>query len=192
MRPGWFAYLSVGDVDATVAEVQAAGGQVHMPPTTLDGVGRMAMVSDPQGAAFYVMHPDSDGQSTSFRNAREASPGHVAWNELLTADQEAAMRFYGPLFGWRHEGAMPMGPLGDYRFVHAGPMCLGASMQVPPGETPGWRFYVYVPEIDGVIERVAATGGRVLRGPDRIPGGDYSVIAEDPFGAHFGCVGPRR
>jgi uncharacterized protein len=192
MRPGWLGYFGVDDVDATVSAVQAAGGQVHMPPTTLEGVGRMAMVSDPQGAPFYVMRGTSEAPSTSFQGPADASPGHVVWNELMATDQDAAMRFYGPLFGWRHEGAMSMGPLGDYKFLHAGPTCLGATMNVPPGETPGWRFYVLVPEVDDTIDRLTGAGGRVLHGPNQIPGGDYALVAEDPFGARFGCVGPRR
>ncbi len=192
MPPGWLCYFGVDDVDTTVSAVQAAGGQLHMPPTTLDGVGRMAMVSDPQGAPFYVMRGTSEAPSTSFQGPADASPGHVVWNELIACDQDAAMRFYGPLFGWRHEGAMPMGPLGDYKFLHAGPVGLGATMNVPPGEVLGWRFYVLVPEVDDAIRRLTSAGGRVLGGPDQIPGGDFAVVAEDPFGARFGLVGPRR
>ena len=191
-RPGWLAYFAVDDVDASVAASLAAGGTVHMPPMTLDDVGRMALVGDPQGAPFYVMRGASEAPSTSFQGPTGTAPGHMAWNELLAPDQDAAMRFYGPLFGWRHEGAMPMGPLGDYRFIHAGPAGLGASMNTPPGETPGWRFYVFVPEVDGVIERLADASGRVLHGPDQIPGGAYAVVAEDPFGTRFGFVGARR
>ncbi|MCI0755468.1 VOC family protein [Teichococcus vastitatis] len=191
-HPGWLVYFGVDDVDATVAAVRGAGGAVHMPPTTLDGIGRMALVGDPQGAPFYVMRGASEAPSTSFQGPTDATPGHMVWNELLAPDQDTAMRFYGPLFGWRHEGAMPMGPLGDYKFIHAGPVGLGASMNVPPGETQGWRFYVLVPEVDSVAERLTAAGGRVLHGPDQIPGGDYAVVAEDLFGARFGFVGPRR
>jgi predicted enzyme related to lactoylglutathione lyase len=191
-RPGWLGYFGVDDVDAIVVALQAAGGAVHMPPTTLDGVGRMALVADPHGAPFYVMRGASNAPSTSFQGPTGTEPGHMVWNELLAPDQDAAMRFYGPIFGWRHEGAMPMGRLGDYKFIHAGAAGLGASMNVPAGEIPGWRFYVFVPEVDSVIERLTAASGRVLRGPDQIPGGDYAVVAEDPFGARFGFVGPRE
>ena len=192
IRPGWLGYFGVDDVDATVSAVQAAGGHVHMPPTTLDGIGRMALVTDPQGAPFYVMRGASKAPSMSFQGPDDASPGHVVWNELIATDQDAVMRFYGPLFGWRHEGAMPMGPLGDYKFLHAGSACLGATMNLPPGETPGWRFYVLIAEVDTAIGRLTGAGGRVLRGPDQVPGGDYAMVAEDPFGARFGFVGPRR
>lgn len=170
MRPGWLGYFGVDDVDATVSAVQAAGGQVHMSPTTLEGVGRMAMVADPQGAPFYVMRGASETPSTSFQGAADASPGHVVWNELIAVDQDAAMRFYGPLFGWRHEGAMPMGPLGDYKFVHAGPVGLGATMNLPPGEAAGWRFYVLVPEVDTAVARLTGAGGARGARPQPDPG----------------------
>lgn len=192
MPAGWLGYFAVEDVDATVAAAGAAGAAVLMPPTTMEGVGRMALIADPQGTPFYVMRGSSEDASTSFQGPAEASPGHVVWNELTTPDQDALMRFYGPLLGWRHEGAMPMGPLGDYRFLHAGTTGLGASMDVPPGGAPGWCFYVLVPDVDAAVGRLGAAGGRVLQGPDPIPGGDLSVVAQDPTGARFGFVGPRR
>ena len=49
MRPGWFGYIGVDDVDAAVAGITAAGGAIHMPAMDLPGVGRLAMVADPQG-----------------------------------------------------------------------------------------------------------------------------------------------
>ena len=191
MRPGWVGYFGVDDVDAAVAQVEARGGRVHMPATTMEGIGRMAMVADPQGSAFYVMRGAGDMESTSFRQSHDAAVGHVVWNELVTPDQDVAMAFYRDLFGWRHEGGMPMGALGEYKFVHAGPTCLGASMNTPPGEPSGWRFYTQVPDIDAAADRLTRAGGQTLHGPIEIPGGSYSLIAQDPFGARFGLVGPR-
>ena len=51
-------YIYVPDVDAKVAEITAEGGAVHVPATTMEGVGRVAMVTDPQGAAVYGMTPE--------------------------------------------------------------------------------------------------------------------------------------
>src|SRR3546814_6711168 len=65
-RPGWFFYIGVDDVDATVEKVTAEGGGVIMPPWTIEGVGRMALVRDPQGNPFYVMRGASDENSTAF------------------------------------------------------------------------------------------------------------------------------
>lgn len=114
------------------------------------------------------------------------------WNELTAPDQDAALAFYAGLFGWRHEGAMPMGPLGDYKFVHSATMCLGATMNSFAGKEPGWQFYFMVDDVDAAVTRLNDAGGRVVQGPDEIPGGSFSVVATDPQGASFGLVGERR
>lgn len=51
----WMTYFAVEDCDAAVAAVQAHGGTVTMEPHSADGVGRFAVVTDPQGAAFGVI-----------------------------------------------------------------------------------------------------------------------------------------
>src|SRR6478752_3138908 len=51
---GWFFYVGVDDVDGTAEKIKAEGGSVHMGPTDLPGVGRLAMVGDPQGVIFYI------------------------------------------------------------------------------------------------------------------------------------------
>jgi predicted enzyme related to lactoylglutathione lyase len=30
------------------------GAKLHLPPMTMDGVGRMSVIADPQGAAFSI------------------------------------------------------------------------------------------------------------------------------------------
>src|SRR3546814_16291533 len=54
-RPGWFFYIGVDDVAATVAKVTAEGGGVIQPPCTIEGVGRMALWRDPQGKPLSVL-----------------------------------------------------------------------------------------------------------------------------------------
>jgi hypothetical protein len=50
--PGWsIFYVDVADLDATIAAVQAQGGAVRMPPTTLPEC-RIAVVADPEGHLF--------------------------------------------------------------------------------------------------------------------------------------------
>jgi len=49
-RAMWIGYLTVDDVDACVAAVTAAGGSVQMPAFDMPGVGRLAIIADPQGA----------------------------------------------------------------------------------------------------------------------------------------------
>jgi predicted enzyme related to lactoylglutathione lyase len=55
--PHWNVYFNVEDVDASVAKVTELGGASVAPAMDVPGVGRMAMVADPQGATFWVMAP---------------------------------------------------------------------------------------------------------------------------------------
>jgi predicted enzyme related to lactoylglutathione lyase len=55
MPPHWLVYFMVDDCDAAVARAQALGGAVTMPARDFPGVGRIALLKDPQGAHFYVI-----------------------------------------------------------------------------------------------------------------------------------------
>ena len=48
----WLAYFEVADVDATAAKVTKLGGSTTAPAFDVEGVGRIAVFADPQGAAF--------------------------------------------------------------------------------------------------------------------------------------------
>ncbi|TGX55102.1 VOC family protein [Sphingomonas gei] len=187
-RPGWYGYIGVDDVDAAAQKLEAAGGSVHMPPTTLEGVGRMAMVADPQGVSFYLMKGASPEESTAFKRM---ALGHGEWNELQTADDEAALGFYGEQFGWTKDGAMPMGEMGDYSFLSHDGGVIGAVMKAPPGETPGWNYFFRVGDIDEAQARIEGAKGSIRHGPIEVPGGDFVIYATDPQGARFGVVGSR-
>jgi predicted enzyme related to lactoylglutathione lyase len=53
--PHWNVYFNVDDVDVTVAKALDLGGSVVAPAFDVPGVGRMAVLSDPQGATFNLM-----------------------------------------------------------------------------------------------------------------------------------------
>jgi hypothetical protein len=55
MPPAWGCYITVSDVEATVARCAGLGGKALVPPMDVPGVGRMAVLQDPQGAVFSVM-----------------------------------------------------------------------------------------------------------------------------------------
>ncbi|WP_324752029.1 VOC family protein [Roseovarius sp. Pro17] len=193
-RPAtWDAYFGVSDVDAMAEQVKNLGGTIQMEPQNIPGVGRFAFVEDPQGATFYLMRGDSDGQSMAFDPVKA---GLCSWNELVTYDQTAALDFYGKLFGWKKTGVMPMGPMGDYTFFGKGDVeMFGAMMNAQKaGKDPFWNFAFTVPDIDAAKAAVEADGGSVTHGPIDLPGdkGDWLIQATDPQGAKVMFTGKRK
>lgn len=187
-RPAWLGYVGVNDVDTIVADVRAKGGAVHLPPFDIPGIGRIAMVADPQGNPFYVMRGATEEASDAFSTDAE---GHVSWNELSTPDPAAARQFYGELFGWTSDEFMPMGEFGEYRFLAHHGTTIGAVCGVMPGGTPKWRYYIRVPSISAAVDAVKSGGGTVAIGPHEVPGGDHIIIGIDPQGAEFALVGKQ-
>ncbi len=193
-RPIWLGYVHADDVDATAAAIRADGGQVHIEPFDIPDVGRVAMVTDPVGVPFYIMTPtppadDPDAKSDVFDPMK---PQHVRWNELSTTDQDGVIAFFGKHFGWAQDGSMPMGEMGDYKFVQADGVAIGAIMpKMPQSPMSAWTFYFGVPDIDAAHDAAKANGATILYEPMEIPGGEYSLAAIDPQGAAFGLVGPR-
>jgi uncharacterized protein len=187
-KPGWLFYIGVDDVDATFAAATAEGATALMEPFTLEGVGRMAFIADPQGNPFYIMRGASEEDSTAYDRT---GMGKCNWNELTTTDQAAGNAFYARLFGWTYPDKMAMpGDMGDYVFVAVGDTTIGATMKAPPGAPTGWRFYFRTPDIDATAAKVAEAGGTVMMGPHEVPGGDRIIVATDPHGVVFGAVGP--
>lgn len=182
-RPVWAGYVAVGDLEKASADLSRRGGTILMDTMALPGMGRFALAADPEGVPIYLMEYEVPPPAS----------GTFVWNELTARDQDRAQAFHCGLFGWRQEGEMPMGELGDYRFLYSGERMIGAVMPVGgSGAAAGWTFYFAVQDIDAAVRKVSDGGGTLLQEPQEIPGGEYSATARDPAGALFGMVGPLR
>jgi uncharacterized protein len=170
------------------------GASVQMPPMTMEGIGRMAMIADPLGAPLYLMDPtpppdNPDAQSDVFQ---PSAPGHCWWNELETTDEPAATAFYTALFGWSAEDTMPMGEQGNYRFIEQGGEQIGAiNPWMADYMTVGWLPYFGVADIEAARDAAKASGGTVTHDVHEVPGGNFIFAATDPAGAPVGFVGPK-
>ncbi|RIV87627.1 VOC family protein [Aurantiacibacter zhengii] len=193
-QPFWAIYFDVTDVDASVTKATGMGAAVLMAATSMDGIGRIAMLADPQGAPFYVMAPtppadDPDAQSDVFK---PDAPGHAAWNELNTHAAVEQIAFYTALFDWHMDGEMGMPGDHIYKFIMHGDVGIGAigSMK-PEGMPSAWMTYFRVADIDAAKAAVEANGGSVMHGPHEVPNDDHIIVALDPAGAAVGLVGRR-
>ncbi len=181
----WMIYFAVDDADATFAAATAAGATAIVPPADIPDTGRFAILLDPQGAAFGILQPLPGGQGGAFDQTRM---GTGNWHEIITADPEAALKFYGDLFGWNVTRSMPMGPMTYHIFASNGTDIGGAFAM--PGAPNQWKPYFGVPSAKAALTAVSASGGTVQHGPDEVPGGAWTVQIRDPQGAMLALVGP--
>ncbi|HUO23249.1 MAG TPA: VOC family protein [Caulobacteraceae bacterium] len=188
MPPCWTGYVAVNDVDAMAADYAADGGKVLKSPQDIPGVGRFAVVADPQGAALCIFR----GEGEEPPKPAPGAPGYVGWHELISSDAAAGFDFYAKHFGWSKLEALDMGEMGVYQmFGHEGE-AIGGMMNRPPHiPVSYWGFYFNVPEIDAAVERVKAGGGHILHGPAPVPGGSVIAQCRDPQGAFFSLVAPQ-
>lgn len=183
MPPSWTAYVTVPDIDDAADRIQELGGKILSGPMEVPEVGRVAVASDPQGAAFAIFTPDDyvpghDGTP---------KPGEFSWHELATTDPDAAFDFYADLFGWEKTSDFDMGDMGLYQMYGQEGREYGGMFEKPddmPGP-PFWLYYAHVSDLDAAVQAVTEHGGQVLNGPMEVPGGDRVATCADPQGAVF-------
>jgi predicted enzyme related to lactoylglutathione lyase len=189
-KPGWMGYVAVDDADASAAQAVKEGGKVHYGPDDIPGVGRFAVICDPQGATLALFKPAAEAGS---QTVPRGTPGHGGWHELLAADSEEAFAFYAKLFGWKKAESIDMGAMGAYQIFSAGGENIGGMRRKPDTvPAPFWLYYFNVDEIGAAAARVKAHGGEdISGGPHQVPGGSWILHCRDPQGAMFALVGPR-
>jgi uncharacterized protein len=180
--PYWLPYVGAPDLDATARRAVELGATTCVPPTDIPGIGRFAVIADPQGAAFALFAPTSE-------EGPEVPPGvgEFCWHELVATDWQAAWTFYQELFGWEKTEAMDMGAMGTYQMYGLAGKTVGGFYTKPPA-MPGaarWLLYISVPDVRTAAAQVKALGGQVLHGPEEVPGGGVIAQCLDPQGASF-------
>ena len=111
--------------------------------------------------------------------------GMFSWNELYAGNGEAMKRFYASVLGWRFDD-MPM-PNGAYPVIKADDNSIGGV--VPTGNgVKGWLPYVTVDDVDAVVAKAKAGGGKIISGPMDIPPVGRIATLADPEGTVFAVI----
>ena len=177
--PRWQCYVTVDRMDEVVGRATELGGTVVNEPFDVEDAGRMALIGDPGGARLALWEARATIGAT-----RVNDPGCMCWNDLVTADIDAAARFYGGLFGWE---ARELPQAGGYRVIHNGDRTNGGMMSAELAGWQGpanWLPYFNAAELDRAVAVVGESGGRVVVDPQAVPAGRFA-IATDPQGAPF-------
>jgi predicted enzyme related to lactoylglutathione lyase len=197
----WNTYIWVDSVDDTAGKVRDAGGQVVTDPFDVMEAGRMAVFTDPEGAAFCAW------QANQHKGAQIVNEqGSLNFNMLNTRDAERARPFYAAVFGWETLSMSggnfwTLPAYGDYleqltpgiRKMTADIGAAGfedvvAAIQLLAAETDDvpahWGVQFSTDDADRTAAKAAELGGEVLAQPTDVPWARITVL-KDPQGATF-------
>jgi len=198
----WNSYVWVDSAEEAVAKARAAGGSATDPFDVMDA-GRMAVLTDPEGAAICVWEPKQH------RGAKVVNEhGALNFNVLATRDVDRAEAFYGDVFGWQilrvpgggvmwtlpgygdhleesnpglRKGMADMGaPDGFIDVVAAVNLIAGNDTATPTR----WDVTFGVDDVEAAAQMAKELGGEVVAGHFDAPWCRMAVI-KDPQGAVF-------
>jgi predicted enzyme related to lactoylglutathione lyase len=176
----WVPYMSVSDVDASVARATAAGATVIVSARDVN-LGRVAVIEDKEKAVLGLARSrigDPDDATTA------PAPGRVVWTELLTNDPDAASQFYQKVIGVSAHTIERHG--GPYTLLSERGTDRAGILRNPADDAaPVWLTYFGVPDPVAAAARVEALGGKVVLPPSpQLRDGTMAVVT-DPTGALF-------
>jgi uncharacterized protein len=141
-------------------------------------------------AAATVARADADWPAITDPPTNVQVPGRWVWIDLFTEDADAALRFYGQLFGWTFE-ARNAGER-SYAVARAGSEPVGGIMQrrhtYVQERGSRWVGVISVPDVARAARYAAEHGGKVLLPPRNLPGRGQVAFLADPEGAPFGVI----
>jgi uncharacterized protein len=199
----WNTYIRVDSADETTAKAKDAGGGVMMEPFDVMDAGRMAVLTDPEGAVFMLWQP---GRTEGAQVVNEH--GSVNFNGLNTRDVAGAKEFYGAVFGWTTldlGGGAEMWTLPGYGDhlekddpglrerlgEFGGPSgfedvvaSINPITDDQPDTPPHWSVTFAADDADAIAAKADELGGTVMVPPFDAPWVRMTIVA-DPQGATF-------
>ena len=135
-------------------------GKGGLPPRLLAGRGEVALLADPEGAPFGVIH-SSSGDPPDYL----AEDKQWVWIELWAKKPKAMAEFYSGLAGYQLEPAeRPDGSLG-YFLSSGGYTRCGIIPSPAPSVAPAWLPYLRVEDVKAATKQEEEAGARVVVPP---------------------------
>lgn len=183
----WNTYITVDDIAASAAKVDAAGGSVMMPPMQVMDAGHMAVVVDPTGAVVCMWQAN---EHIGCEVVNES--GALIWNEMSNTDVASAKKFYETVFGMSSVD-QDMGAPDPYTVFMVGEDMVAGAMPPPMEGIPNhWAIYFGVDDTDASVAKATELGGSVIAPAMDIPGVGRIAGVSDPTGAMFFLMQPAE
>ena len=179
----WLAFMSVPDVAQAAQQAASSGGKIIIPLKILPGQRESAVLADPEGAFFGVVHNDAGDSPDVF-----PSDNTWLWHELWAKDASAMAEFYRSIGAYtvtRREGPDDRTEL----HLEAGGFPRAGVLELRNTDRPStWLPYVRVEDLEKTLASVTRAGGRVVVEPSpEIRHGTVAVFL-DPLGAAVAAV----
>lgn len=192
--PQWLIYVSVTDLDRSIAEVNRRGGSVVGDVRGEVGADRLCVIQDPSGAvmALWEQHGDfadrpADDQEGQALSAND--PGTFTWVDLSVSNTDEIRDFYTHVVGWTPMG-LDMGGYEDYVMMADGDGVTGVCWKrgINADLPSVWLMYVNVADLDDSLARVVEHGGKIIGAPRGDEASWRFCCIQDPAGAHIGLI----
>lgn len=178
-------YITVMDIDQAVADAEALGAQIVMPPMDIPDIGSAAMFVDPGGALMGFFQPPMDGHMDMPDYVAAEHPV-VHW-EIGVPDAQVARTFYTELLGWTYD----LDEEHNYASVSpAGPFTIGGGItQLPEDVDASYvTFYVGVDDLQATLDQAAGLGATVVLEPTHVTEGVDIAMFLDPAQNPIGII----
>jgi uncharacterized protein len=184
--PSYFmTYVSTASADASAEKAKALGGTVCFGPFDVEGIGRMAVVKDPEGVVFALW------EARGHIGARIVGEENaLCWTELATKDPDGAKAFYEGLFGWAWKTSTSSPA--EYIEIQRDAQAIGGVLPMA-GEAwgdvpPHWTPYFFVSDCDATAAKAVELAGKAVVPPTDIPQVGRFAVLQDDQGAHFSVI----
>ena len=115
--------------------------------------------------------------------------GVPCWTDTTQPDPEAALDFYGGLFGWQFENVAAADAPGPYYVARMRGRDVSAI--AAGGDSATWNTYIAVSDADETAAAVFHHGGAVIAPPFDVSDAGRMGVFADPAGAAFYAWEPR-
>lgn len=181
----WIGYLSVADIDKTLAAATKDGAVVHAQARNFPKRGFQAIIGDVEGVPVGLLQ-SSSGDSPD----AEPSPGDWNWFELYVKNPQAASNFYRDALGYDVSAdTRATERKSDFLLASDG-VNRGGIAPAPDGDDvhPSWLGVIRVANLDDTLAKVSGLGGEVLVAPHSAEYGSRFAIILDSTGGTVGLV----
>lgn len=169
----WLAYISVPDVDKASAYVEDQGGHILKGPLDMTNRGRGALVADPLGAQFLLLHALGGDPADN-----EPAVGSWLWDELWSNQALDSYIFYQGL--GRYDSIFGQS---DYRIMESQNKWRAGVRQVDEVDFKvRWVPSIRVADPALLLDKVESLGGKVWVRPgesSKDPDANIAVISDN-------------